>query len=200
MGWIKNIKERRNAKDDLLYVLHTNPATAGADGWAVAKISPETAILTRKFITRHALKHKDVSHAVLRVLNKYHDAETRINIVLRNFDYAVGLGWSHAPSAFSFILDAIDEYRESIYRKDRKELTTEQEQALMLLEDSQWIKSEPLTRRYTCSRTVIDMVIQRPQDVAAITEIAEATDVTHKAQLLALLDGEIEPALGSGVL
>jgi hypothetical protein len=205
MGWLKKVKERRNAYDDLLYVIRTNPATAGADGWSISKLSRETAIQARKFISRNTLKHTDISSVVFNILSRYSDAETRMLIVMRNFDHAVELGWRYAPSASTFILDAIDEHRESRYSKDYTELTPEQEAALLILEDSQWDKSctyghSRMSRKYTCGKAAVEVTLERPQDVAAIIEVARATDVTHAAHLIAVLDGEIQSALGSGAL
>lgn len=205
MGWFKKLKERRNAYDDLLHVIRANPVTAGADGWSVSKLSRETAVEARKFISRNTLKHTDISSVVVGILNKYSDAETRLLIVMRNFDRAVELGWLYAPSASTFILNAIDEHRGYRYSENYTELTLEQEAALLLLEDSQWNKTctygrSQMFRRYTCGEAAVEVTLERPHDVAAIIEIARATDVTHSAQLIAILDGEIQTALGSGAL
>lgn len=205
MGWLKRMKERRNAYDDLLYVIRTNPATENADAWSVSKLTRETAVQARKFISRNTLKHSDISPVVFNILSTYSDAETRLLILMRNFDRAVELGWRYAPSASKFILEAIDENRESKYAKDYKELTAEQEAALLILEDSQWNKSctysrSQMSRRYTCGKATVEVVLERPQDVAVIIEVARVTDVTHAAHLIAVLDGEIQSALGSGAL
>lgn len=209
MKWVKKLKEKRNAHEDLYYVLSHNPATRHVDNsniWqGVKKLSRSTAIDARKLISRNILNHTDIAMSVLGVLENYFDADTRMQIVLRNFDHAVALGWLYTPDTFRITLESIDEVRESRYSKDYTALTPEQESALLILGDSQWIKETTYgscykKRPYEYSEAVSAVTVQRPQDVAAIIKIAQSTEVTHAAHLVAVLDGEISSVLGDGAL
>ena len=205
--WIKKIKERYNAYDDLIYVLSNDPAVvrggkAGAARQVVTKLSPATAIKVREFINRNILRHQGIAANMLVILENYFDAEPRVNLVIRNFDHAVGLGWSDATN---FVLEATDESRE-ILSSQNVELTPEQETALIILGDAEWRKgfhpasAERYTQGYALGGAVREVVLARPHDIAAIIEIMQNAEIKHAAHLTAVLDGEIVPTLGAGVL
>lgn len=199
--WAKGYRERRAGLDDLMRLMRTHtPHEAWRIHHGISKLTPATRVALRKFIESHTAAFSDVARAVFTVLDKYSDAETRILIVMRNYDHAMELGWKYAPTSIPMILEGIDEAREWLTN-----LTPEQESALLVLEDSQWVKKYTINgggmqRSYQYHPSVRTVVLERPQDIDRIIDAARHGNPQHAAHLTALLDGTIHTPLSEGAL
>jgi hypothetical protein len=197
--WIRQKLEERKAGDRLFNELAEHRNVATGDLFFIHKISDATALKLLKFMSQRTPDHDSLPADLVRALSRYSDVASRVNIIIRNFDRAVEMGWTYSPNAVRFVLEAIDEVR------GNRQFTPEQEEALLLLENSRWIKEYThnggsMKTKYRCHPCVRGVVVERPQDVEEIIEVASRHFVETAPQLIAILDGDVDLPLSGGAL
>lgn len=119
-----------------------------------------------------------------------------------NFDYILRIGWGYTGTLPGYILRAFP--KELI----DAELTTEQQQALLRLEDSRWRKdftvdggSKTLIRKKELDiHEINDLVLSRPHDIERIIDLAVTRQPQNIDDYLAVLGSAAPEPLKDGEL
>lgn len=117
-----------------------------------------------------------------------------------NYDYIVGLGWAYAGSMPGYVLRS--------FPGDLIEaaLTTEQQHALLRLEDASWEKNfsphggSKSVSRIPMIEQVTDVVLARPLEIDRIIDLARNRNPKSVEHYLALLDSSNSQPLREGEL
>lgn len=197
--WIKEKLEERKAGDRLFEDMKRHRNVYVGELFFINKITDATALKLHRFMSQRRTEHDSLPADLARTLSRYSDVTSRVNIIVRNFDRAVDMGWGYAPNALRFVLEAIDDVR------GNRQFTPEQEEALLLLEDSRWIKEYTrsggsMKTRYQCHPCVREVAVERPQDIDMIIEVASRHYIQTVPQLTAILDGDVDLPLSGGAL
>lgn len=149
-----------------------------------------------KFIKGKRARHKGVSESIIRIIFRG-NAGPRLRAVMKHFDYTHELGWKYQGDVVTLI--------DKVLITDRDGLTTEQERALIALEDSHWDKEYVYDRayrepQYAYGDFVREVALSRPQDIDRIITIVQTNTVQHAGHIEALLDGYGAPVLAEGAL
>lgn len=160
----------------------------------VDRITRESAHRLCLLIEENAVHRTDIVCGFGKMGNTYFGLEHRVELVLKHFGFASSLD-TCAPA------DVIDR---ALGNMDNIALSLEQEQALVRLESSRWAKTrragtgeQPL---HHYEAFVTRAVIERPQDVGRIVELAQRGKCESLPQINAVLDARVAVALSEGAL
>ena len=163
------------------------------------QLPAETCHKARDFIEENICLHEGIASLVVDVLGR-RDSDAALNRLMDNFSYMEDLGWRFAGALAGMVLRS---FPSTVIHRD---LTVEQQHALIRLEDAQWDKSflpvggkKHRILRLACN-DVASVVVQRPEDIDRIIELARDRNPKAVDDYLSLLDTGSVKSLSSGAL
>jgi len=166
---------------------------------SLKELDASTAEKVQGMILTHRAKHHNIALLPWDALERLNPKES-LNRIVDNFDYMAALGWGYPAAMPGLVLRAFPN------EPWAKNLTTEQQHALLRLEDSRWQKnftSEGGTKtkiRPTDPACVEEVVVARPRDIERIIDLAATRQPESIEHYLALLDIATPEPMKEGLL
>jgi hypothetical protein len=163
------------------------------------KIDAVTAHKVETLVDTRRADHHTIVLMVWDVLER-RDSNAALNRIADNFDYITQIGWGCTGAMPGFVLRAFP------IELVGANLTTDQQRALLRLEDSRWHKNftpeggNKSSIRSTDIKEITEVVLSRPYDVERIIDLATTRKPKSAEHYFALLDSDAPEPLKDGEL